>query len=63
MNLSQLPLEIENIIKDYVYQLEHTTKQKELNKEIKSFDRDAYNYRAWCYAWEFNGKGEYYWTE
>ncbi len=61
MNLKQLPLEIENIIRDYFNQLEHSDKQWELNKEIKSFDRDAYNYRSWSLCWEFSGKKNYYW--
>ena len=61
MNLKQLPLVIENIIRDFVHQLEHSDKQRKLNKEIESFDRDAYNYRYWCLCWEFDGKKNYYW--
>ena len=62
MNLKQLPLEIENIVKDYVFQLQHTDKQRKLNKEIESFDRDTYAYRYWSYCWEHDGKKCYYWT-
>ncbi len=61
MNLKQVPLEIENIILGYVAQLEHSDKQRKLNKEIRSFNRYEYNYRVWCYAWEFSGKRKYYW--
>ena len=61
MNLNQLPKVLEEIIKDYVNQLEHSEKQEELNKEIRSFNRREYNHRQWVKAWKFEGQRRYYW--
>ena len=63
MNLKILPKVIEDIILDYLAQLEHSEKQRKLNKEIRSFNRYEYNYRSWVEAWKTDGKRKYYWKE
>ncbi len=60
--MNQLPLVLEEIIKDYVNQLEHSEKQQKLNKEIKSFNRIEFNHRQWVKAWRFDGNRRYYWS-
>ncbi len=60
--MNKLPLCLEEIILDYKYQLEHTDKQRKLNRQIESFNRIEYEYNKWSYAWETNGKGKYYWN-
>ena len=52
----------EEIILDYVAQLEHFEKQEKLNWEIQSFIWKEYDYKNWCKAWETNGKVKYYWA-
>ncbi len=37
INLKSLPLELENIIKDYYYQLEHVEKFKPVFNEIRQY--------------------------
>ena len=61
--MNQLPLCLEEIILDYKYQLEHTDKQRKINRQIKSFNRREYEYNKWSYAWETNGKKKYYWNK
>ncbi len=41
----------EDIIMDYVYQLEHVEKWEKVNKEIRGFNYHVFKERSWVNGW------------